>query len=431
MADEPTNPEDVSSALDTLLKLHTERRNLRQEARTIQDDAGEQRSAEVEVKLDRMHERANEIDALVEAGLVEARSEVEAGELTELADRLRGTKTESRTSELLRLDGGQHGGPAARRAARLKGMEPFVQLVKAETRSVDIEIPQLWEFPERRATLVGSSSLVPTEVVDTIYSRMRDSATILRMLTDVISTPDGRNITFPKTNAFGTASWTAEAAAIADGTPTVNDVTLGAWGAKTMHYASMESIADSAPAIGQYMINSIADSIGRLIGAALVAGDDTGKPNGAINSTTTKTFAGAAAITADEIVEMQGDLAEGYLEGSAWIVARATKTLLRKLKDGDGRFLFQNDGDLRLGFASTMLGAPVYTDSAMPAATTGLKSIMYGDFGRQLAYRTAGSIRIETSDSYRFGDDEMAWKGVHRVDSDIRDESAVVVGIQA
>jgi len=56
----------------------------------------------------------------------------------------------------------------------------------------------------------------------------------------------------------------------------------------------------------------------------------------------------------------------------------STFTAIKKLKDGEGRYLLQSN--IVQGFPYTLLGKPVYLSDNMPAIGNGNKAILYGDY---------------------------------------------------
>jgi HK97 family phage major capsid protein len=98
-------------------------------------------------------------------------------------------------------------------------------------------------------------------------------------------------------------------------------------------------------------------------------------PLGAI---TTTTVAGAAAVTGDELVDLT-DALPAEREGNAkFYLNRSSLTKIRKLKaSGSGDYLWQPS--VQLGLPSTLLGYEVVQVPGMPAMTTGLISILFGD----------------------------------------------------
>jgi HK97 family phage major capsid protein len=55
----------------------------------------------------------------------------------------------------------------------------------------------------------------------------------------------------------------------------------------------------------------------------------------------------------------------------------STAKLIRQLKDGDGQYIWQPG--LTAGQPDVILGRPVVVSRAMPEATTGNKSVVFGD----------------------------------------------------
>jgi HK97 family phage major capsid protein len=106
----------------------------------------------------------------------------------------------------------------------------------------------------------------------------------------------------------------------------------------------------------------------------------------ASGGTNLKTFAGASAIAAGEPQDMvfNGDLSN-YLDDSqsvAWVTRASTHGMIAKLQGSE--FIYQNtpQGTSGNGVPSrgTLLGYPVHYSAATPAATTGLKSIFFGNW---------------------------------------------------
>lgn len=100
------------------------------------------------------------------------------------------------------------------------------------------------------------------------------------------------------------------------------------------------------------------------------------------------------------------------------MMKRSTKTLLRKLKDGDSRYLWEPR--VQPGQPEIMFGHEVVTNEDMPAATTGLKSVLFGDFSKY-KIRDVNSVSIRMSE-HRFWDEgETAWVAELRSDGKILD----------
>jgi HK97 family phage major capsid protein len=66
-----------------------------------------------------------------------------------------------------------------------------------------------------------------------------------------------------------------------------------------------------------------------------------------------------------------------YRNKAVFMLNDATVKALRKLKDGNGQYLWQNS--VVAGTPDTILNRPVYTSSFMPTAAAGAKTMVFGD----------------------------------------------------
>lgn len=97
-------------------------------------------------------------------------------------------------------------------------------------------------------------------------------------------------------------------------------------------------------------------------------------PFGAITATTT---AGAAAITGDEILTLVGSLPSERDTNSKFYMNRSTLFAIRKLKDGQGNYLWQPN--YQAGEPAMLAGYPVVEVPGMPAIATGNITALFGD----------------------------------------------------
>ena len=92
----------------------------------------------------------------------------------------------------------------------------------------------------------------------------------------------------------------------------------------------------------------------------------------------TITAAAKSSIAADELIDCQDKVPDQLQQNAIWIMHSATRTALRKLKDGDNRYLLQDD--ITAPFGSTLLGKPVFVSDNMPQmGTANNKAVVYGD----------------------------------------------------
>lgn len=97
-------------------------------------------------------------------------------------------------------------------------------------------------------------------------------------------------------------------------------------------------------------------------------------PFGAIGVTNA---AAIAAVTGDELLTTVGSLPSERDTNSKWYMNRATLFAIRKLKDGQGNYLWQPN--YVAGQPATLAGYPVVEVSGMPTLATGQIVALFGD----------------------------------------------------
>ncbi|QNO14134.1 phage major capsid protein [Alkalicella caledoniensis] len=223
--------------------------------------------------------------------------------------------------------------------------------------------------------------LVPDEFERTLIEAL-DEENIFRKLANVISTSSGdRKI--PVVASKGTASWIDEEGAIPESDDSFGQVSIGAYKLGTMIKVSEELLNDSVFNLGNYIAREFARRIGNKEEDAFFTGDGSGKPTGILAATGGAqigvTAASATAITVDEILDLFYSLKSPYRNKSVFVMNDATIKAIRKLKDGQGQYIWQPS--LQAGTPDTILNRPVYTSSYVPTIAASAKSIIFGDFG--------------------------------------------------
>jgi HK97 family phage major capsid protein len=137
----------------------------------------------------------------------------------------------------------------------------------------------------------------------------------------------------------------------------------------------------------------MSETIARFIEKELINGTSS-KVTGlsGITSGQTKVAAAVAAVTADELIDVQELVADMYQANAVWIMKKSTRTAIRKLKDGEGNYLLNRDMSAKWGY--TLLGKDVYVTDNMPAMASDKRSIFYGDY-TGLAVKVAENPSIE------------------------------------
>jgi HK97 family phage major capsid protein len=274
-------------------------------------------------------------------------------------------------------------------------------------------------YEVRNALQIGELSeggyMVPDEFEHTLVEALQEE-NIMRGLVHVITTSSGdRKI--PLVTSKGAASWVEEEAVIPESDDSFGQISLGAHKVGSMIRISEELLRDSAFDLATYITGEFARRVGAAEEAAIIAGDGGHKPTGLLHDTLGAelgvTTAAAAAITADELLDLQHSLKSGHRRRAAFLMNDTTVKMIRKLKDGNGQFMWQPG--LLYGQPDTLLNQRVLTSSYMPLPTAGNKAILYGDYSYYwLADREGRSLQ-RLNELYA-ATDQIGFKITQRVD---------------
>lgn len=236
----------------------------------------------------------------------------------------------------------------------------------------------------RNALQVGTDTeggyLVPDEFERTLVEALEEE-NIFRRLAKVITTSSGdRKI--PVVASKGTASWVDEEGTIPESDDSFGQVSIGAYKLGTMIKVSEELLNDSVFSIEAYISREFARRIGNKEEESFFIGDGSGKPTGILAATGGAqlgvTTASATAITIDEVLDLFYSLKAPYRNKAVFIMNDATVKAIRKLKDGQGQYLWQPS--LQAGTPDTILNRPLYTSAYVPAIASAAKTVAFGDF---------------------------------------------------
>lgn len=223
--------------------------------------------------------------------------------------------------------------------------------------------------------------LVPDEFERTLVQSLADQ-NIMRSLAKVIQTTSGdRKI--PVVSTHGTATWLDEGKPYSESDEAFTQISLSAFKLGTFLKISEELLNDAAFNVEQYLASEFARRIGAAEEEAFLVGDGKGKPTGIFNPTggaeTGVTSAKPTDISADELIDLHYSLRAPYRARAVWLMNDATVKTVRKLKDGNGQYLWQPA--LTAGTPDMILGRPVYTSVFAPELKAGARTVAFGDLG--------------------------------------------------
>jgi HK97 family phage major capsid protein len=289
-------------------------------------------------------------------------------------------------------------------------------------------------FVENRTQTAGTPAAggytVPTTLANRIVEVMRDWGPMYDPgITDEMVTSSGNPFDIPTNDDTGkSSSALAEGADLTDdnsGDLVFGEANLSAYVFATPWLKiSFELLQDSIFNMEQFVARKLGERLGRGANLKLTTGSGNDEPRGIVTASAQgKLAAAAAAIVADELIDLQHSVNAAYRRSPMcrWMFADTTLASVRKLKDGQGNFLWQM-GDVRAGAPDLILGKPYSVNDDVPAIAAGARSVIFGDLSRYTV-RKVGSPLIGTVRE-RFWP-KVGMAGIIRYDGDLLDSGAV------
>ena len=248
---------------------------------------------------------------------------------------------------------------------------------------------------EQNVTMANNGAIIPTSIANRIIKAVKDRCPILRGATvynvkGILKVPVWGKANSTHDIAVGYQTEFTEITADAG---KFTSVDLGGYlaGALTLIGRSVEN--NGSFSVVDFIVNQMADEIATWIEGQLLNGTGTNAAQGALNTTNVKTAAAAAVITADELIDLQSQVKQAFQANACWTMHPETFAAVKKLKDGNDRYLLQDD--ITGAFPYRLLGKPVHLSDNMPKIATGNKAILYGDYsGLSVNFRENISIEV-------------------------------------
>ena len=234
---------------------------------------------------------------------------------------------------------------------------------------------------ELRNTLtIGTDSeggyLVPDEFERRLVDALKEE-NFFRSLATIIRTSSGdRKI--PVVTGHGEAAWMDENGLYPESDDSFGMTSIGAFKLGTAIKVSDELLNDSVFDLQAYIASEFARRIGTKEEEAFLIGDSVSKPTGLFNTAENGVTTAGANITFDDVMDLYHSLRSPYRKKAVWLLNDTTVKALRKLKDGNGNYIWQPS--VQIGQPDMILNRPYYTSSFVPDLTAGNKVMAFGDF---------------------------------------------------
>lgn len=214
--------------------------------------------------------------------------------------------------------------------------------------------------------------LVPEEY-DSRLIDVLDEENIMRKLGTKITTSGDHKINIAATKPA--AAWIEEGGSLSFGEATFSQILLDAHKLHVAIKVTEELLYDNAFGLENYIITQFGKALANAEEDAFLNGDGSGKPTGIFDETnggkTAITL--TAALKSDDIIDLVYALRRPYRKKAAFIINDKNLAAVRKLKDGNGAYLWQPS--YQSGEPDKIFGYSVYTSAYAPE-----DAIAFGDY---------------------------------------------------
>lgn len=388
----------------TLKELQEKRDKLIADGRAANDEIGkntdDSRLAELEARADAIFAESDKVEAML------VREERLAKSEAALEERRKKQRPIGANTEVGAADG--EGDEISYRTAfhRYLGAEGQIGALDAETRAVlQRGYQAMPQNGEQRALTTANNAAggftVPTELQAVLIRTMKAYGPMYDPgVTSEIVTSHGHSFPFPTIDdtARSGAPTTQGVALGDDGTedPVFAQRSLGAFSFSSKWIRVSKELADdSVFAMETLLGDLLGEGLGRLANTQLTVGIGATAPNGAATAAGLGvTAVGLAAVTYDEVIDFEHSIDPAYRQSPKFAFMFNDNTLkaIRKLKDGQGNYLWQA-GNVQGGIPNTLNGRTYHINQAVASMATGARFMIGGDFSKYFV-RKVGPVLV-------------------------------------
>ena len=238
--------------------------------------------------------------------------------------------------------------------------------------------------------LGSNGAVIPETILNKIIKKVYDISPILERSAKYNIKGNLEIPYYDVSESTITVAWATEFQELESNVGKLQTISLSGYLAGALTLVSRSLINNSQFDIVAFVIDEMAYSIHRFIENTLLNG--SGSVEGLSTLTNSMTAASQTAITADEVITLQGKVKDAFQANAIWIMSPNTRDALRLLKDDVGRYLLQDD--ITAPFGKVLLGKPVYVSDNMADIGAGNTVIYYGDM-KGLATKFSEDMNIQ------------------------------------
>lgn len=225
-------------------------------------------------------------------------------------------------------------------------------------------------------TKSDNGAVIPSSIANKIIEKVKEMSPLFAMATHYNV---GGTLTIPSYDESTqkiTMAYATEFTTIDSTSGKFTSISLTGFLAGARSLVSKSLVNNSQFDLVPFVVRKMAEAAAYWIENQLINGT-TSKIEGLSKVTASVTAASATAVTADELIDLQETIPDVYQGGCIWVMSKATRTAIRKLKDGQNNYLLNKDATSRWGY--TLFGKDVYISDNMPDMAAGKRAILYLD----------------------------------------------------
>lgn len=225
-------------------------------------------------------------------------------------------------------------------------------------------------------TKSDNGAVIPSSIANKIIEKVKEMSPLFAMATHYNV---GGTLTIPSYDESTqkiTMAYATEFTTIDSTSGKFTSISLTGFLAGARSLVSKSLVNNSQFDLVPFVVRKMAEAAAYWIENQLINGT-TSKIEGLSKVAASVTAASATAVTADELIDLQETIPDVYQGGCIWVMSKATRTAIRKLKDGQNNYLLNKDATSRWGY--TLFGKDVYISDNMPDMAAGKRAILYLD----------------------------------------------------
>ena len=241
-------------------------------------------------------------------------------------------------------------------------------------------------------TKSDNGAVIPTSIADKIITKIKEICPIYEMADRY---EVGGTLTIPyydESTQKITMAYADEFTDLNSTSGQFKSIELKGFLAGALTKISKSLVNNSKFDIVNFTIGAIAEAARQWIEGELLNGTSNKVAGLASGVTQVVTAASSTAVTCDELMDVQDKVPDAFQGDAIWIMNRATRSAIRKLKDNDGKYLLNPDVSAKWGY--TLLGKDVYCSDNMSGMAAGKTAIYYGSM-KGLALKISEDIDVQ------------------------------------